>query len=624
MILLARNIMFNHALVYSCLIVVIAGSEPCADLDPMGCANNPNLCDDPILAKDICANSCNLCQMHTATTTTAKSLTTTTTTTTKSPTILTTEKPSTTKESTTKYGQVMDGGWSEWSTSGACSKTCGHGALTQRHRTCTNPSPANGGNTCSGPNLKFYNCPFVNCPDAVLDGTWKDWGKWSDCFGQCGVAKRYRFRDCVTSVNNGTCAGEKIGSTPCSDPCNVVYTTLPPTTTASPTTTTTTRATTTSSSAFWKDWEEWSKCFGQCGVAKRFRFRDCVTSGNNDTCVGEKIGSTPCSDPCNVVQTTLPPPPTTTAAPATTTTTMATTTESIKCPTSWVRRDGSCYYFSTTLQSWASAKAYCNSHGADLVKIDNKAEQDYLVAVVSQFGMGLWWTSGRAVGHTHYVWKWKGKDITFTYSDWAVEGQFNTAKQCVAMFQAYSYKWVIGPCEEAIDWICEMDFPTTVSVLNTTPTPSIHPSQHTPGQTTCPESWIKHFSSCYYFGLSKRSWTSSKTFCNSFHGDLVKIDNAYEDNYLVSVLRHRATSIAWIGGKATAFGGHFVWMWGNSEIPFRYTNWLPGEPNDYHFTDACAAIRNSTAGYYWEDGRCVSLQNFICEISLHEGIILIG
>ncbi|MEZ4815968.1 MAG: hypothetical protein R3A80_12325 [Bdellovibrionota bacterium] len=48
----------------------------------------------------------------------------------------------------------VDGGWSEWSSwvnITACSKSCGGGTLTQsRSRTCSNPSPANGGADCVG------------------------------------------------------------------------------------------------------------------------------------------------------------------------------------------------------------------------------------------------------------------------------------------------------------------------------------------------------------------------------------------------------------------------------------------------------------------------------------------
>jgi len=49
----------------------------------------------------------------------------------------------------------VNGGWSGW---GACSKTCGGGI---QYRTCTNPTPANGGANCSG--LNYQSCNNQVC-----------------------------------------------------------------------------------------------------------------------------------------------------------------------------------------------------------------------------------------------------------------------------------------------------------------------------------------------------------------------------------------------------------------------------------------------------------------------------
>lgn len=54
----------------------------------------------------------------------------------------------------------LNGGWSPWS---SCDKKCGGGTQT---RTCTNPSPANGGLSCSGANTQICNtqsCPPPTC-----------------------------------------------------------------------------------------------------------------------------------------------------------------------------------------------------------------------------------------------------------------------------------------------------------------------------------------------------------------------------------------------------------------------------------------------------------------------------
>ena len=48
------------------------------------------------------------------------------------------------------------GGWTDW---GVCSKTCGTGTQT---RTCTNPTPANGGADCTG--VLVQDCNTQGCP----------------------------------------------------------------------------------------------------------------------------------------------------------------------------------------------------------------------------------------------------------------------------------------------------------------------------------------------------------------------------------------------------------------------------------------------------------------------------
>ncbi|XP_078661576.1 polycystin-1-like protein 2 [Branchiostoma floridae x Branchiostoma belcheri] len=64
----------------------------------------------------------------------------------------------------TSNNTYVDGGWSDWSPWSACSVTCGVGTQT-RDRTCTNPSPANGGAGCYGLDQETQDCDTeVLCP----------------------------------------------------------------------------------------------------------------------------------------------------------------------------------------------------------------------------------------------------------------------------------------------------------------------------------------------------------------------------------------------------------------------------------------------------------------------------
>lgn len=56
----------------------------------------------------------------------------------------------------------IHGGWSEWSSWGECSKTCGRG-LKVRKRYCNNPAVKHNGNICEGENVEYEECKVKVC-----------------------------------------------------------------------------------------------------------------------------------------------------------------------------------------------------------------------------------------------------------------------------------------------------------------------------------------------------------------------------------------------------------------------------------------------------------------------------
>ena len=64
---------------------------------------------------------------------------------------------------------LVDGGYSQWNSWNACSKSCG-GGNQRRTRKCTNPKPAFGGKDCSklGPAEESQTCETRDCPGNLI------------------------------------------------------------------------------------------------------------------------------------------------------------------------------------------------------------------------------------------------------------------------------------------------------------------------------------------------------------------------------------------------------------------------------------------------------------------------
>jgi hypothetical protein len=113
----------------------------------------------------------------------------------------------------------FDGGWSPYSEWGTCSKTCG-GGTQSRTRTCTNPTPANGGASCVGDAVDSQSCNTQPCP---TNGGWSDWSPWGGCVN--GESLRNRLCNNPAPSNGGIgCIGDFTQTQTCIPSANTVAT----------------------------------------------------------------------------------------------------------------------------------------------------------------------------------------------------------------------------------------------------------------------------------------------------------------------------------------------------------------------------------------------------------------
>jgi hypothetical protein len=115
----------------------------------------------------------------------------------------------------------VNGGWSAWDPWGDCVGDCSTGLGTQsRKRYCNNPSPANGGTQCEGNTSETRICNMTTCP---VDGGWSPYSEWNLCSAACGGGTQTRSRTCTnpSPVNGGVqCIGDAVDSQSCNtQPC---------------------------------------------------------------------------------------------------------------------------------------------------------------------------------------------------------------------------------------------------------------------------------------------------------------------------------------------------------------------------------------------------------------------
>ncbi|KAL4222773.1 brain-specific angiogenesis inhibitor [Mactra antiquata] len=163
-----------------------------------------------------------------------------------------------------------DGNWSMWSDWSICSTTCGNG-LKSRHRQCDNPKPSLLGSYCVGDPVDVSTC-FIK---ACHDGNWSMWSDWSVCSTTCGNGLKSRHRQCDSpkpSLLGSDCAGNNEDVSTCFiKACH---------------------------DGGWSDWGTWSVCSLTCGGGIHSRSRTCsnpVPSERGQYCNGDPFEVKTCT-----------------------------------------------------------------------------------------------------------------------------------------------------------------------------------------------------------------------------------------------------------------------------------------------------------------------------------------
>ncbi|KAL5011088.1 hypothetical protein ScPMuIL_013393 [Solemya velum] len=270
----------------------------------------------------------------------------------------------------------------------------------------------------------------------------------------------------------------------------------------------------------------------------------------------------------------------------------------------------SCYMVGTgQVMTWQNAENYCvQQFSGHLATVNDMHTQSYLASFLNHH-IGYYWiglsdTSGNG---TTYSWT-SGKNISYT--GWYQTHTGKETNMCVAMRGGVpTGLWETKPCNQIYQFICEAGRPGyTPPPTTTTAKPTKPP--------TCDSGWEQYKGYCYQsfieFNTDKKSWFEARAICHNYGGDLVSIQDADEDRFLLSdvLVSWRATQY-WIGLNNISSTEGMEWPDG---IPYTYQKWDDGEPNSWNGMEDCVVY--DMPARKWKDMNCHLAHNYICKVQL--------
>jgi len=103
----------------------------------------------------------------------------------------------------------------------------------------------------------------------------------------------------------------------------------------------------------------------------------------------------------------------------------------------------------------------------------------------------------------------------------------------------------------------------------------------------------------HYYQLveTSQSWDAARKACSDLKGYLATITSKLENDWIQTHLTKGVENV-WLGGTDSAKEG--VWEWITGE-PWNYTNWNPGEPNDFCCNGEDSLSLRGTESGKWND-----------------------
>jgi len=269
-----------------------------------------------------------------------------------------------------------------------------------------------------------------------------------------------------------------------------------------------------------------------------------------------------------------------------------------RCRDGWTPFGVHCYKVFNESVTWMTAKTTCMLMGGELATVNYPVINDFLSSKATEFNTRVWVGMHCKRMNNYFEWV-SGDPVLFTNWNRREPNNARFDENCVEMYT--NGKWNDNPCDDTgimHGYACRMDKEEIVG--GSTPAPD----------DTCPQGWSAYRWKCFQATKTLAwDWPQSKAQCETFGGNLVRIEDGAEQAFLSSTFGLTPGSY-WT--DLTESDGQFKFSNGDSPS---YVNWGSEEP--FYVGGSGCVVVNMTEHGLWHNRKCDELHvsMSVCEFA---------
>ncbi|XP_058272164.1 C-type mannose receptor 2-like [Hemibagrus wyckioides] len=248
------------------------------------------------------------------------------------------------------------------------------------------------------------------------------------------------------------------------------------------------------------------------------------------------------------------------------------------------------YHFVNENKTWTEAQRYCRENYTDLATIDNMEEMNSLLNTVNGSYSGLAWIG---LYDDLNSWKWSLDNNSFyqngesNFSNWYINNQGNWNGNNLCVYFTYYAEWWDTSCSTKRPFIC-FD-----------------------GRVNASDEYVPVY--------QQMNWTEAQRYCREHYTDLTSVRSETENQKIRSLfVDYNDDNDYYFYYYYYYYSGFWIGMYRTSlwsdQSNSSFSNWKPGQPDNYSQNKSCAAVSFNNDYYYgkWTDENCDQAFPFLC------------